>query len=67
MPLYYFHIHVVNGTTTEDTEGMELSSNDEALAFGETLSSRLPGPAKNTVEVVDSRGIILAKFEIDAT
>jgi hypothetical protein len=70
MPLYFFHIHVVDGTTEEDEIGEELPSVEAAIEYGRTFgaglmaeAAKIGKPVQQVIEIVDHEGFVVAQVE----
>jgi hypothetical protein len=70
MPLYRFHVHVVDGTTQEDEIGEDLPSVEAAIEYGRQFgaglmaeASKFGKPVKQVIEIVDAGGYVVAQLD----
>jgi uncharacterized protein DUF6894 len=70
MPMYHFHVHVVDGTTQEDEVGEDLPSVEAAIEYGRKFgaglmeeASKFGKPVQQVIEIVDAEGYVVAQVE----
>ena len=70
MPMFRFHVHVVDGTTQEDEIGEDLPSVEAAIEYGRQFgaglmaeASKFGKPVQQVIEIVDAGGYVVAQLE----